>query len=106
MAWLWRTTVRPTYVRLAPGVVQVLEYRLRSSKPTIRSYPMLPGTLVIVRQDVKARRPTSVQFVRGEQSDVLPVSQMKDPDDAMQHIWYALLSTAPTPPLSDEELVG
>jgi hypothetical protein len=37
---------------------------------------------------------------------VLPVSQMKDSDEAMEHIWQALLSTAPTPPLNEEELVG
>jgi hypothetical protein len=85
--WAWRTTVRPSYVRLAPGMVQVLEYRLRNSKPTIRSYPMLPGTLVVVRQDIKGRRPLSVQLLRGDQADILPVSQMRNPDDAMQRIW-------------------
>jgi len=104
--WIWRTTVRPSYVRLAPGMVQVLEYRLRGGKPVIRSYPMLPGTLVVVRQGKKERRPSVVQLVRGDQADVLPVSQMKDSDEAMEHIWQALRSTAPTPPLNEEELVG
>ena len=43
--WIWRGMIRPTYVRLAPGVIQVLVYPLSNRQPIIRSYPMEPGTL-------------------------------------------------------------
>jgi hypothetical protein len=103
IAWIWRGAVRPTYFRLAPGIVQMLEYRYSRSKPTIRSYPMEAGTLVVV---VGKGHRVSMTFRRFDQQDRLPLAEMRHSKQTAQRAWEALLSTAPTPPLSDEELVG
>ncbi len=105
-AWIWRTAIRPTYVRLAPGIVQVMEYRLRGAKPTIHSYPMIPGTVAVVVQIGAKPHQAIVTLARGERSDVLPLSQMRDAVQLVPHVWNALLSTAPTPPLDETELLG
>jgi len=101
--WVWRGMIRPTYVRMAPGVIQVLEYRYSKSKPTIRSYPMEPGTLAIF---TRIRKHLILTLARGESKDMLLFSRMQQPECKIERAWQALLSTAPTPPLSDEELVG
>ena len=101
--WLWRVCRQASYVRLAPGMIQTLKYGLLRSKPTIHSYPMSLGTLVIVTQVLKR---TWLVFIRGDVYDVLDLTKMRDRDELLEQIFQALLSTAPTPPLSDEELVG
>ena len=105
-AWVWRTMIRPTYVRLAPGMVQIVQFTWGQGKPTIRSYPMTPGTVVVVQTRAVADKPTVVTIARGENLDDIPLWQMPGRDDATERLWQALLSTAPTPPLSDEDLVG
>jgi hypothetical protein len=102
-AWVWRSGIHPTYFRLAPGIVQVLEYRLRRAKPIIRSYPMEPGTLVVVAREGKDIKAT---FLRSGQKDVLPFRQMRHRAEVIEQFWRAVLSTAPIPQLNDEELVG
>jgi hypothetical protein len=101
--WVWRGMIRPTYVRMAPGVIQVLEYRYSKTKPTIRSYPMEPGTLAIF---TRIRKHLILTLARGERKDMLLFSRMQQPERKIERTWQALLSTAPTPPLSDEDLVG
>jgi hypothetical protein len=103
VAWIWRSGIRPTYFRLAPGIIQVLEYRLGRGKPAIRSYPMEAGTLVVVARDRKAIKAT---LLRAGQKDVLPFSQMRHSAAVIEQFWRAVLSTAPIPTLSDEELIG
>jgi hypothetical protein len=102
LTWIWRGVIRPTYVRMAPGIVQVLEYRLGRRKPVIRSYPMGAGTLVVIRT---RKTPQSVTLLRGGLKDVLPIAQMRHRQEVMEHIWRALLSTAPIPRMSEEELL-
>jgi len=103
--WVWRTTIRPTYLRLAPGMVQIVEFSLLRRRPTIRSYPMIPGTVAVA---VRAGgvEPRQVWLARGEQLDQIPLWQMQQRKEATRRLWEALLSTAQTPPLSDEELLG
>ncbi len=103
VAWVWKTGLRPTYVRLAPGIVQVIEYRLRRQKPLIRSYPMQAGTVVVFKGE---KQNVTVTLLRGEQRDVLPFAAMRKRAEKLERLWWALLSTAPTPPLSDEDLLG
>ncbi|MGD8450453.1 MAG: hypothetical protein PVJ57_01425 [Phycisphaerae bacterium] len=105
-AWIWRTAIRPTYVRLAPGIVQVVRFPFGKGKPKIDSYPMSPGTLVIVHRLPGIRGPRTITLLRGEQHDDLPIWQMGGRAELMERFWQALLSTAPTPPLSDEDLLG
>ena len=102
VTWVWKSGVRPTYVRMAPGIVQVMQYRIGRRKPTIRSYPMEAGTLVVLSAWPKG---LLVTLLRGKQKDTLPISQMRRRNEVMERLWRALLSTAPIPKLSDEELI-
>ncbi len=106
--WVWRSAIRPTYIRMAPGVVQILEYHHGRGKPTIRSYPLDAGTLVLVRGPTTSRKPghLTLTLLRGEQKDTLELWRMRKRNAIVDRTWQALLSTTPTPPLSDEELVG
>ncbi len=101
--WVWKGMIRPTYIRMAPGVIQVLEYRYSKSKPTIRSYPMQPGTLAVV---TRIRKHLVLTLARGKNRDMLLFSRMARPELKTERAWQAMLSTAPTPPLSAEQLVG
>ncbi|MBU0638586.1 MAG: hypothetical protein KKB50_06955 [Planctomycetes bacterium] len=101
--WVWRGMIRPTYLRLAPGIIQVLQYRFRADKPTIRSYPMEPGTLAVF---TRIRKRQILALSRSEQSDTLAFSQMRHTQLRVDQTWRALLSSASTPPLSTDELLG
>jgi hypothetical protein len=106
--WIWRSAIRPTYIRMAPGVIQVLEYHHRRRKPTIRSYPLERGTIAYLRGSTTTpkRGQLTLTLLRGEQKDTIEFWRMRQRDAIIQHTWQALLSTAPTPPLSDEDLLG
>ncbi|HUU99066.1 MAG TPA: hypothetical protein VM487_25310 [Phycisphaerae bacterium] len=101
--WFWRATVRPTYLRMAPGIMQALEYRHGRSKPIARSYPMEQGTLVVVTRE---RNWLTLALAREQMTDIFRLHSLRDLKTVGVRLWQALLSTAPTPPLSDEELVG
>jgi hypothetical protein len=107
LMWLGQISLWPTYARLAPGIVQFLRYRPRRPKPRITSYPMTAGTIVVARNDI-GWFSTRLAFtlVRGENVDELPITRFRNRARFTERTWQALLSTAPTPPLSDEELVG
>ncbi|MFQ5806723.1 MAG: hypothetical protein ACE5I3_09760, partial [Phycisphaerae bacterium] len=70
-AWVWRSAVRPTYIRMAPGIIQILAYRYRRAKPTIRSYPMDGQTLAVLRGKATGKKGHSLALtlMRGEQKD-------------------------------------
>ena len=106
--WVWRSAIRPTYTRMAPGVIQILEYHHRRSKPTIRSYALDGGTLALVRGPTTNRKPghITLTLLRDERKDTLELWRMRKRDAIVERTWQALLSTAPTPPLSDEDLLG
>jgi hypothetical protein len=105
--WLWRTGICPTYIRAAPGIIEFMEYRIGSRKPIIRSYRMEPGTLVTVTSGVKQQRvPISVALSCEGHRNTLAIGQMKNKTEAMERIWWALLSTAPIPKMDEEQLVG
>lgn len=102
VTWIWRGAIRPTYVRMAPGIIQVLEYGLRRGKPVIRDYPMEAGTLVLVAPWQKG---VQVTLWRQDRKDILPMSHLHNRAEAAERLWQALLSTAPIPRMSDEELI-
>ena len=103
VSWAWKAMLRPRYIRMAPGVIQVLTFGYSRSKPTIRSYPVEPGTLAIF---ARLGRHLVLTLSRGENQDIIAFSRMRDTKRRIERAWQALLSTAPTPPLSEEELVG
>ncbi len=98
----WRYALRPTYVRVAPGVVEVLTYALGRSTPRIRRYAVSPGFLCIVSQGW-AR--VSVTLINSRNHDEFQVTARRS-EPIVDTLLRALVSTAPTPPLSREELVG
>ena len=102
-----RMLLWPRYVRLAPGVVQFLQYGFRRSKPRILSYPLTAGTIAVVTNEIRAwgQRPSFTLLRRDDVSE-LPLRLVRNRGRYIERTWQALLSTAPTPPLSDEELVG
>jgi hypothetical protein len=126
-AWLYRTTIRPTYIRLAPGVVEIVRFSFRRGPPEIRSYPLTAGTTIVLyaawwgRGARRAAPPSAVEFegvagvprrpvaatlYRDGRTDYLSFHQMRRSHEMVDRFWQALLSTAPTPPLSRDELVG
>ena len=101
--WMWRAVIRPTYVRMAPGVIQILQYRWSSLKPEIRSYPMEAGTIACF---ARIGKNIFLTLSHGPHKDTLFFSHMRQPQRWIERTWRALLSTAATPPLSEDELVG
>lgn len=99
---LWRYALRPTYVRVAPGVVEVLTYALRRSPPRIRRYAVSPGLLCIVSRGW-AR--VSVTLINSRNRDAFGITARRS-EQFLDTLLRALVSTAPPPPLSREELVG
>lgn len=106
--WAWRGMIRPRYIRMAPGIIQVLEYPYGKGKPAIRSYPLDSETVAVVHGSLtgRKRRPQNLTLLRNEREDKIDFSQMRRAEEVVERTWQALLTTAPTPPLSDEELIG
>jgi hypothetical protein len=94
---------RSAYLRLAPGVIQVLRYSAGKRKPRISSFPIEAGTTVLVEGRWLIN---CIMLARGDLPESVRLTFVKNPAHVSGRIWMALLSTAPTPPLSDEELVA
>ena len=69
----------------------------------VQSFPVAPGTVVVLEG---RRIIQQLALRRASQRALLDFTFASSPETASVRIWQALLSTAPTPPLSDEELVG
>lgn len=102
--WLWRLYIRPRYIRLAPGIVQFIEYGIFRKKPKIEEFPILPGTLAIMEN--RSFRDVTLTIYRDKKAYSLALSGLRDSPRAIEMCWHALLSPAPTPPLDDTELLG
>lgn len=92
-----------SYIRIAPGVIQILTFTAGRHRAAVRNYEMKSGTLAIVT-DVPGKR--SLTLMHRYETDIVSLDQVRNADDVLERIGWALMSTAPTPPLSDEELVG
>lgn len=103
ISWVWANTVRVAYLRIAPGMIQVLRYRMFARTPVVRSYPIQPGTLIVLLDFLASVR---LRLLRDAQADDVILSRMEDRKTVAELIWRAVRSTAPTPPLSRTELVG
>jgi hypothetical protein len=108
LVWIWRCVIRARYFRLAPGMIQVLEYRFLRNRPLVRSYPVEAGSLfIIARLDISPLDSgIALTLARPAHSDTVRLGNVREGAEVIERLWQALLSTAPTPPLSDEELVG
>ena len=98
----WRALIRPTYLRLAPAIVQVIRYPTIGQQPTIHSYPMTGGTVVVLYLQQRRR----LAFLRDGHEETVTVDDTRRPEQVMLQFWEALLTTAPITVLSESELVG
>lgn len=103
MMSLWALWIRPQYVRCAPGVIQMLRYSWRGGPPTVRSYPMTAGTVVVVSRKGKE---LTVALFRDGLKDTLAVAEMTRAKEVEEIVWKSLRSTAPIPRLDESELLG
>jgi hypothetical protein len=66
------------------------------------------GTIAVLRGKARGGKTSNLKLalLRGSRHDTIELWRMQQRDKAIESMWRALLSTAPTPPLSDEHLVG
>ena len=105
--WFWQSAVRPTYFRLAPGVIQKFTYLLRGQAPKVQSFPMAAGTMIVLHY-LKRQRWGRLRAVisDGTRHCVLTIGLIRNRKQVATDFWNSVLSTAPTPQLSQTELVG
>jgi len=105
--WVWTALLRPQYVRLAPGLVQVLRYRPFRARPRIIDFPFDGRTRVFIAVHARGKRDRArLEFAawRGGHLERVRVLSMRR--EELEEFWRVLLCTAPTPPLSNTELSG
>jgi hypothetical protein len=102
--WFYQAWLCPKYYRLAPGMIQIIRFRQWRRGPEVISFPIVAGTLAVVTETGKNK--ISISLKRGQLARTIDLSTMRRRERVAVQFWDALLSTAPTPPLSDEELVG
>lgn len=102
--WFWLAFVRPRYLRLAPGVIQILEYKWGRGRPSVRGFPIEGGTLVVLTNQLWGDLTLSI--MRDERSFSFPLPAGGRGAAMRALVWRALTCRAMTPPLSDEGLVG
>ncbi len=129
LIWFWFAMIRPSYVRMAPGIVQFLTFGGKSRGPvSCRSYEMTPGTIVIVSQPgfhgawhlsgLKRRSAWSerflkqmrfagvrVVFARDRHHDELRLVNIAKPAEVLEKLLQSITSTARIPELPTTELV-
>ncbi len=101
MGLFYAFVLRPRYVRIAPGVVETVTYGYFRRKPQIRRFTLGDLPLCIVVDTPLACRLTLWRSER----DVLIV-RLRRRGEFRERLLRALLSTAPTRPLSGEDLLG
>jgi hypothetical protein len=100
LLWAWRAGVRPIYIRLAPRMVQFLHYTMRSQPPTIHSYPAASGTVVCV--EIRGR----LTFLSADNCDTWNSAPSAAGEPSLATVLACLHAQRPTPPLSEDELIG
>lgn len=101
----WRCVVSPSYVRFAPGVIQLLRYAPLARRPIVKTVLLDESTVVFVVGPKRAKH-EAIWRLAVCRLDVCHEIAFSASTEQSECIWRALLSTAPTPPLSDEFLVG
>ncbi len=109
--WLARVIVAPQYIRMAPGVIQTLRYSIFRRKPTVETFAMGPRVSAVITRHWKndlslTMLETPLSPLEQPRTVTIPISDARYAGEAADAMWRALLSTAPTPPLADDALVG
>lgn len=100
---LFGGVVEANYIRMAPGIVQFMKFSGKGTKAQIRTYKMVAGTTVTVRDQWGM---CSFVFGRDGQVDTLQLTGIRNRAEVTSDIWNAILSIAPIPDLPDDELLG
>ncbi len=103
IAWSIGAGLMPQYIRFAPGLIEVLQFGLLRRTPEITPYPIEPGTVLWVERVWPAVR---VTLIRDAQSETVELQNMRRPEEVERWLWDAVLSSAPTPPVPQDGLVG
>ena len=103
MRWLRRGLIAPRYVRVAPRMIQLLDYGRDAKRPQITSFPITRGTIVYW---VNEGLGSVLYITRGTARERISIPARLVDNQFHTRILDALLTTAPTPPLSNEHLVG
>ncbi|MGH7130920.1 MAG: hypothetical protein ACREJO_03125 [Phycisphaerales bacterium] len=93
----------PTYLRIVPGRIDILRYRLWNRKPTVETID-LRGANVLVnlhRSIVYIQTSDHARFWR-----TIGLGAVRNGREVAHAILQAAMSTVPTPPLPDDELIG
>ena len=125
--WFWQHVACPTYLRVAPGVVQVLRFRCFRQRPsTIRDYRMVPGTIVVLAPPMMVKVPQEegrdlmgahdapageaawwrVVLDNGKCQDRIDLAKATAQWETARTIQRALVSTARIPSMSQSTLLG
>lgn len=103
--WFWKYKVSPRYVRFAPGVIQFLQYASFARWPCVKTVPLDEHAIVFVWTPQQPSRQRSWRIAVCRHDECTEIVFFASQEES-ESIWRALISTAPTPPLSDEFLVG
>lgn len=103
-AWIVSVWLAPAYVRIAPGMIEILRYGPFSSRPRITSFPIAAGTGIVVTG--WERYVATVYLHRNGQSAKVHRTMVRTEGDANEVIWSCLMTTAESPPLADDALIG
>lgn len=103
LLWAW-----PAYIRLAPGRLDVMHYRLLGhGKSHITTYDLRRSrVLVDLKRNVAAIDTGTHPAHAGAAPDVLNIITIRDRVGLAKSIFEAARSTHPTPPLPDDALLG
>ena len=93
----------PTYARITPGRLDIMRYRLGSRRPTTT-------TIFLRDARVLAHLDKDTLFVKtnapGSRWTVLNLRGVWSPMELVHAVLRGAMSTAPTPPLPEDELIG
>lgn len=105
--FLWhaaRTWLVPRYVRISPGLIEIIRYPTFARRPRIEAYPITAGTAVVVMGS--GQRITDLYLHRNGRGVHLSKQLEHDPEATSEVVWRALVSTAEAPRLPQDVLTG
>lgn len=93
----------PSYLRVVPGRIDILRYRLWSRRPTVEVIDVRGAAVLahLEKRSVYLTLPSEPGMCR-----VIGLTGMPGAEEVVRAIFLAAISSSPTPPLPDDELVG
>ena len=99
--------LRPRYLRLAPRLLEVVQYALFRRGPRVERTSIDGGAVVVVVEPAPGTRWTiQIYLPHDRYRWPLSLGFARSHAEARRRLWATLLAPAPGPPTSDTELVG